>query len=153
MAKLRFGVTVPALPGSIETACLGVNAAGKFVDADRNKPVKLAAGSALNNYVLGGNGEDLEAVCVAIGDGGTRNDGLSYGSVQRRFLDLEATVSGAALAVGAQVILAAQSALGTAQPAPIVKAGTGAIFKWRVKGLLAGTGQVGELILIEPCVR
>lgn len=151
MANFKFTVTVPLLPGAVESACLG-SAAGApnlFADADVNKAVKLAGS---NNYVLAADGNDLEAVCVAVAPH-TANNGFSFGSVQRRFTELEAVVAGAALAVGATVVCAAQNALGTAQTAPIVKAGAGALFKWRVKGLLNGTGQIGETILIEPITR
>ena len=149
MAKFRFGVTVPSLPAGHETAALGVNPAGKFGPNDINKAVKLAAN---NNYVLAADGDDLEGQVVSI-EPATVNDGYSHGTVQVRFQALEALVSGAALAVGATVVCAAQNALGTIQAAPKVKAGAGVLFKWRVKSLLAGTGQVGEVVLLEPITR
>ena len=149
MTTYRFGVRVPLAPGAVEPAALGVSANAKFVAADINKPVKLAGN---NNYIVAADGNDLEAVVLTI-EPFTVNDGFSFGSVQKRFDHLEAIVSGGALAVGAAVVCAAQSALGTAQNAPIVKAGAGSLFKWRVKSLLAGTGQIGETILIEPITR
>ncbi len=149
MALFRFGVTVPSLPAGHETAALGVNAAGKFGPNDINKAVKLAAN---NNYVLAADGEDLEAVCVSV-EPATVNDGFSHGTVHVRHQALEVLVSGAALAVRDFVVCAAQNALGTIQAAPKVKAGAGTTFKWRVKSLLAGTGQVGEVVLIEPITR
>lgn len=150
--KHEFGVTVPSEPGAFEAAALGVNAAGKFVAADIGKPVKLAA---LNNYVLAADGDDLEAVVVAL-EPNTVNSGFSFGTVQRRFLGLEATVSAAgALTVGAAVICGPQIALGTANTlgCPIIKAGAGALFKWRVKSLLNGAGAAGTKVLIEPISR
>jgi hypothetical protein len=151
MARFRFGVTVPSLPGAYDTAALGVDGllASRFGPNDINKAVKLAAN---NNYVLAADGNDLEGVCFSV-EPATVNDGFSHGTVQKRFTELEVLVSGAALAVGAAVVCAAQNALGTIQAAPAVKAGAGALFKWRVKSLLAGTGQIGELVLIEPITR
>ena len=149
MTLYRFGVRVPSLPGSVNTAALGVNPAGAFTSKDVNKAVKLAAN---NNYVLAADGNDLEAVCVSV-EPGTVNDGYAHGSVQERFLELEVEVTGAALAVNAAVVCAAQNAIGTVQNYPKVKAGAGVLFLWRVKSLLAGTGQGGEVILIEPITR
>lgn len=150
MTISRFGVTVPSLPGGYDTAALGVDPAGKFVANDINKAVKLAAA---NNYVLAADGDDLEAVSISL-EPGTVNEGFSHGTVQVRFKELEALNAGiGAIAVGAAVVCGAQNALGTIQAAPKVKAGAGVLFKWRVKSLLAGTGQVGELVLLEPITR
>ena len=146
-----FGVTVPAVPGAFEVAALGVNSSGKFVSADINKPVKLAA---LDNYVLVADGDDIEAVVVSL-EPNTVNNGFSFGTVQRKFNGLEAVVSGATMTVGAAAVCGAQAALGTANTlsCPIIKAGAGALFKWRVKSLMGGTGAVGTKVLIEPISR
>lgn len=144
-----FDVTVPQLPAGVDQAALGVDANGKFAQADLNKLVKLAAN---NNYVLIADGNDIEGVVIAV-EGHTVNNGFSFGSVAVRFKHLKVTVSGGALAVGATVVGAAQAALGTSQAYPVVKAGAGSVFKWRVKSLLTGTGQVGEQVLIEPLTR
>lgn len=150
MTLFRFGVTVPSLPAGHETAALGVDAANKFGPNDVNKAVKLAAS---NNYVLAADGDDLEGVCVNV-EPATVNDGFSHGTVHVRHQALEALNAGAgALTVNAAVVCGAQNALGTIQAAPKIKAGAGVLFKWRVKSLLAGTGQVGELVLIEPITR
>ena len=155
MTPLRFGVTVPMLPGSVDSCALGASASpgDRFTKNEVGKAVKLAAS---NNYVLAVDNDDLEGVCEEVGSsdpGGTVNNGWSFGGVRRRFGSYEATVKGGALAVGAQVRCAAQAALGTANTngAPHIEAGTGTAFKWRVKSLLTGTGQIDQLVLIEPC--
>ena len=150
MATFTFDETVPLSTYAVDSAALGVNAAGKFTQADVNKPVKLAAN---NNYVLVSDGDDLEAVVQAIAPH-TINNGFSFGSVQKRFNHLRVVNKGAgALTVGATVVCAAQAALGTAQAAPYVKAGAGSVFKFRVKSLLAGAGAVDTEVLVEPITR
>lgn len=147
--NFNFSVTVPQLPAGVDQAALGASSSAKFVDADRNKIVKLAGN---NNYVLANDGDDIEGVVISI-EPHTVNNGFSFGSVMVRFKHLEAQVSGSALSVGNTVVAAAQSALGTAQAYPLVKAGSGSLFKWRVKSLLAGTGQAGQVVLLEPLTR
>lgn len=145
----HFTETVPLLPGAVDSAALGVNSSSKFGPKDVNKFVKLAAN---DNYVLVTDGDDIEAVCVAV-DGTTVNDGFSFGSVQCRFKHLEVTVSGATLSVGGTVVAGPQASLGSAQDYPVVKTGSGTVFKWRVKSLLGGTGAAGTNVLIEPLTR
>lgn len=147
MAAHKFGVTVPMLPGAVDSAALGVSANAKMTDKDVNKFVKLGP---LNNYVPVSSGDDIEGVLEAVA-AHTVNDGFAFGSVKRRFIALEAEVTGGVLAVGAQVEAALQNALGTPQEYPKIVAGTGTNFKWRVKSHLKGTGQIGEIVLIEPC--
>ena len=151
MNKQKFGYRVPTPPGAVETAALGASASpsARFTDNDIGKAVKLAA---LDNYVLVADGDDIEGVVNSI-EIGLVNNGFSYGGVRNRFYEHEAIVTGTALAVNATVVAAAQAALGTVNNAdklPRVKAGAGVLFKWRVKSLLAGTGQVGQKILIAP---
>lgn len=150
MATFKFGVTVPTPYGAVESAALGVNAAGKFTDKDLNKAVKLAAN---NNYVLAATGNDLEAVVVAV-DAATVNDGFGFGSVQKKFNHLE-VINGDAvpIAVGATIVAGVQAVVGTEQEYPVVIAGAGVLFRWRIKSLLDGTGAVGEVMLAEPIGR
>lgn len=149
MADLRFDVTVPQLPGGVDSAALGASAAAKFGPKDLNKAVKLAGA---DNYILAADGNDLEGVVITV-EAPTVNDGFSFGSVMVRFKHQTATVSGTDLAVGAAVVCGPQAALGTAQADPVVKAGAGVLFKWRVKSLLGGTGAAGTTVLIEPITR
>lgn len=144
-----FDETVPLLPGSVETAALGASSSAKFTSKDVNKAVKLAAN---DNYVLVSDGDDFEALCVGV-EPTTINNGFSQGSVQIRFKNQRAVVSGSTLAVGATVVCGPQAALGTAQEYPVVKAGAGSVFKWRVKSLRGGTGAAGSLVVIEPLTR
>ena len=150
MTTFVFDETVPLLPGSVDSAALGT-ASPKYGQAELNKPVKLAAG---DSYVLVSDGNDLEAVIGAIAPH-TVNSGKAFGSVQVRFKHLRVINknASAALAVGDAVVCAAQEAVGTAQEAPYVKAGAGAVFKWRVKSLLGGTGAVNTAVLVEPLTR
>lgn len=145
----HLSVKAPYPPHSVETAVLGASTSAKFTDADRNKLVKLAAA---DNYVLVTDGDDIEAMCVSL-EPGTVNDGWSYGSVQFKFTNLEAVVSGSTLTVGATVVAGPQEALGTKQDWPVIKAGTGSVFKWRVKSLLGGSGAAGTRVLVEPLTR
>lgn len=149
MTTFVFDETVPLLPGSVDSAALGT-ASPKYGQEEVNKPVKLAAG---DSYVLVADGDDLEAMIGAIAPH-TVNSGKAFGSVQVRFKHLRVINKGAApLAVGATVVCAAQEALGTAQEAPYVKAGAGAVFQWRVKSLLGGAGAVDTAVLVEPLTR
>lgn len=149
MTTFVFDETVPLLPGSVDSAALGT-ASPKYGQTEVNKPVKLAAG---DSYELVSDGDDLEAMIGAIAPH-TVNSGVAFGSVQVRFKHLRVINKGAAaLAVGDTVVCAAQEALGTAQEAPYVKDGAGAVFKWRVKSLLGGTGAVDTAVLVEPLTR
>lgn len=145
----NFGQRVPRPQLAVEPAALGASSSAKFVQNDVNKFVKL---SSADNYILVSDGDDIEAVCVAM-EPYTVNSGFSFGSVQKKFDGLVVTVSGTTLSVGGQVICGPQAALGTAQEYPVVKTGTGTLFKWRVKSLLGGTGAASTQVLIEPLTR
>ena len=145
-----FGVRVPSLPGAYLPAALGADATlpNRFTKTEVGKAVKVAAGE---KYILAADGDDLEGVVDSLMDHTVR-DGFSFGSVKRYFTECEAEVIGTTLAVGAQVICGAQAAIGTAHATgnPRVKAGTGALFKWRVVSLMGGNGSAGTAVLIEP---
>lgn len=156
MASFVMGVPAGFEDTSLCSAALGVNAAGKLTDYDLGKAVKLIADST---YGLCANGDDIEGQLVSV-EPVTVNDGFGFGTIQVAERLVAKNSGGAAIAVGAEVIAAAQPAVGTAitavssgtqtgiRPMP-VKSGTGAIFKWRVISLLGGAGAVGTPILIE----
>lgn len=135
--------------GYIVSACLGT-AAAKFADADIGKPVKLATSTPAENYILCADGDEIEGFVVAL-DGGTVNDGFAFGSVRKREYQYVKNSGAAAIAVGATVVAAAPSALGTAETNGLakVKAGSPTKFIWRVLSLCGGVGAVGSKILIE----
>lgn len=133
---------------NVVSAKLGVSAAAKFVMADIGKIVKLGP---VSNYVPVAEGDDIDGFVDSIED--ATSGGFSFGGVAHpdpacRF---EAKVGGAtALTVGAQVVAGVQAALGT-KSLPVVKAGTGAVYKYRVINLFSGAGAVGTTVLIERC--
>lgn len=149
--KLRFDETVPLPPGAIVTAALGATAGTTLTDVDKGKALKRGTN---HNYVLAADGDDLEGRLEAIAVG-LVNDGFNHGSVLRGLPGIYMTAVNAgagAIAVGATVVCAAQTAQGTAQtvaPYPKVKAGAGVLFKWRVIELWDGAGAVGAQILLE----
>lgn len=149
--KFRFDETVPLPPGAIVTAALGASAGTTLTDVDKGKALKR--GTA-HNYVIAADGNDLEGRLEAIAVG-LVNDGFNHGSVLRGLPGIYMTVVNAdagAIALGATVVCAAQTAQGTAQtvaPYPKVKAGAGVLFKWRVIEHWDGAGAVGSLMLVE----
>lgn len=142
MAQFKFQNTVGL--HVMLTTVLGASAALKFTDDDIGKTVKL--GSAESNYVLAEDGDDIEGFVSSI-NVETKNDGFSLGGIQEEGT-LEVEVEGGVLAVGAFVVAGTVSTLNT-KATPLVKAGAGANFKWRVVTHLSGTGQIGETVLIR----
>jgi hypothetical protein len=144
MTTFAFTELVNSPMADITSAALGVNAAGKFTANDVGKLVKLAGS---NNYVLCADGNEIEGIVVALAPE-TVNDGFSLGSVMKnkRFT---AEVVGATVAVGATVVSAAQSAIGTADAKPKVKAGAPVTHIWRVISLINGVGTAGSPVLVE----
>jgi len=132
---------------NVISAKLGVSAAAKFTMADIGKVVKLGP---VSNYVPVADGDDIDGFVDSIED--ATSGGFSFGGVAHpdpacRF---EAKVGGAtALTVGAQVVAGVQGALGT-KSLPVVKAGVGAVYKYRVIRLFSA-GAVGTTVLIERC--
>jgi hypothetical protein len=132
--------------------------AAKFTDTDRNKLVKL--GTVGNTYVLCADGDDIEGYVHSL-ETWTVNDGYSFGSVRKNGRKYAQAAS--ALTVGAYVVAAAPTALGTPLPGgstspvgqhvpmglPLVKAGPGVNHKWRVIAIVSGSGAIGDKVLIE----
>lgn len=133
---------------NVISAKLGVSAAAKFTMADVGKIVKLGP---VSNYVPVADGDDIDGFVDSIEDatsGGFSFGGVSHPDPACRF---EAKVGGATvLKVGDQVVAGIQGALGT-KSLPVVKAGTGVVYKYRVISLLTGAGAIGSTILIERC--
>ncbi len=154
MATFKFGVQAGLTDDATFGAALGVNPAGKLTDRDLYKAVKLSGDST---YSLCADGDEIEGILVAV-EPSTVNAGYGFGTVQKKERVLARNM-GAAIAVGAYVVAAAQPAVGTAigaestgqstgaQPTP-VKSGTPATYKWRVVSLIT-SGATGGIILIE----
>ena len=144
MTTFAFTELVNSPMADIVTAALGVNAAGKFTANDVGKLVKLGPA---NNYVQCAATNEIEGIVVAL-QPETVNDGFALGSVMKnkRFT---AQVVGATLAVGATVVAAAQSAVGTADPLPLVQGGSPTTHIWRVIRLINGVGTAGSPVLVE----
>lgn len=138
----------PRVGDSDKKSCaLGVSNAAKFGDNDLNKVVKLVASGT---YGPVSTGNDIEGIVLAIAPN-TVNDGFSFGTIQDGGRLVAQATDVTPLAIGAQVIAAAQNALGTAQDFPLVKLGTGGVFKWRVIDLLTGAGAQNTNVVIERC--
>lgn len=137
------------VPNKLESAALGVNAAGKLTDADLNKAVKF--GTA-NNYVLCANGDQIDGFIKAI-EPFTVNDGFGFGGVQRqgRVTAEVGTNQGATpMAVGDLVAADAQVAAGTAGAAKVrTVAGVAGRVAWRCIRIISGTGAAGSVVLLE----
>lgn len=141
MASFKFtSLVTESVPIS---SGLGVDPANKLTDLDSDKGLKLAGD---NNYVLCEDGDDIEGTLVGV-EAHTVNQGFGFGTVK---VDgrVPAIVSGGALAIGDYVVAAAQTAANTAGSLE-VKAGAGAVFKWRVISNVSGAGAVGDTVLIE----
>lgn len=152
MAKLRLDETVPVATGVMVVGPLGVDAANTLTDKDKGKAVKRGASG--RNWILAADGNDLEGRLESL-EVGTVNDGFNHGTIRRGVSGIYMKVVNAdagALAVGATIVCAAQSAVGTVQtvaPYPKVKAGAGVLFKWRIVELYEGAGAVGSVMLAE----
>lgn len=121
-----------------------------WTDKEVGKVVKLGPSST---HVLCAGGDDIEAIVDNI-DSGPTNGGYTMGGVARgnRGFRVKAQVGAGqvgALTLGAQVVADEQLAVGTAGIAQ-VKAGTGAVNKWRVLRLL-GDGTAGTYVILELC--
>ena len=130
----------------LKTAKLGVDADNGYAEADVGKIVKLGPAQ---NYVPAATGDDIEGFVDSLMPD-TISDGFSWGTVQRdgrRTVEVAAAEAGT-IAVGAYVVAGIQIALGTAGN-PMVIAGAGSIYLWRVLRHVTGTGVSGDLLLIE----
>lgn len=150
MTAFTFTPLVNDPHADVITAALGVDANNKLNDNDIGKPVKLAAN---DNYVLCGDGDDIEGFLVST-EASTVNDGFALGSVKRnkRFkVQVEAGELGTA-AVGTYVCAGIPAvAINVKQtwPQVILKTLAADSAKWRVISIVSGTGVAGDLILIE----
>lgn len=133
------------------SAALGVNAAGKFVEADIGKAVVIAAN---NNYVAAVKDNEIEGIVVALSPE-TVNDGFSFGSVQRngRFVvAVGASVGAAPVVPGDPVVCDTPIALGTAGLLQVYQ-GTPSTYIWRCVRNITSAGAAGatagDTILIE----
>lgn len=137
------------VPNKLESAALGVNAAGKFTDADLNKAVKFGIA---NNYVLCANGDQIDGFVKAI-EPFTVNDGFSFGGVQRQgrvTAEVGANQGATPMAVGDLVAADTQVALGTAGAAKVrTVAGVAGKSSWRCIRIISGTGAAGSVVLLE----
>lgn len=175
MAKFQMGVTLSE--DALVTARLGAGAgaANNLSDADKYKPVKLVADSRFDLCAVG---DPIEGFIQSIES--ATLDGYTIGSVQveDRYQvtadGLQATPGTGAIAVGDFVVCSTPAAKGTAVPstgpkvckatwqpgttAPAVLADVVSLQKvanygWRVVAITAGTGAVGDTLIIERTNR
>lgn len=130
------------------SAALGVSSGAKFVEADKDKAVKLAAN---DNYVLCAVDDPIEGFVNSL-EAWTVNNGFSFGTVQTGDRKRVQVAAGQTLAVGAFVVAAAQVALGTvglAQVKAAANLAAAGAFPWRVISLESGVGTAGAIVVIE----
>lgn len=158
MTDFVAGISVNLADDALQSAALGVNAAGKLTDLDIGKAVKLIGDS---NYGLCADGNDIEGILFSV-EPFTVNAGFGFGTVQtkERIIGINKNGAALAMAVGDFAVAAAQPAVGTTiteitsgtqsgvRPTH-VKTGAGVLFKWRVISLLGAAGAVDSLVLLE----
>ena len=155
MAKFKFAVSVDTST-DIVTARVGsaANLAGRLVDLDKGKLMKLDGDS---QYNLCAEGDSIEGMFVALEP--ATQDGWAIGSVQKDgrmacICDgLQATAGTGTVAVGDFVVCGTVVAAGTDLPggAPRVCVATSqavTAFPWRVVSV-GDTGAVGDTCVIE----
>lgn len=163
--KFHFG-TLTHSPETLRiiSTCLGTGPGDQYSDKDIGKAAKM--GTAANHVVCAVD-DDIEAFIDSVSDGGTENEGYTFGGVARggrhlaligagqgataaKLLDL--VVADAQPAVGTKVTASAK-APGTAGPdagVAVVKTGTPATHKWRIVHIYAGgDGLEGTLVCVE----
>lgn len=148
MANFKFNQKVDLDRADITDAAIGAAAGAAWSTNDIGKLMKLEAASVDANYVAVADGNDIEGFLISI-EPVTVNNGFKFGSVQRNGRVWVKNAAGEdPLAVGDLVVAAAQPiAIGTAGLSS-VKAGTPAVFNWRVIAL-ATDGTAGTSVLIE----
>lgn len=148
MTDFAFTELVSAPLDKIETAALGASTAAPLAQADVGKILTLASAQ---NYVISSTGDDIEGILDSVSPN-TVNGGFGLGGVRRtgRAVVEVAAAQVGAIAIGAEVVAGIQIVAGTAG-APMVIAGTGTVFKWRVLRHITGTGAAGDSIIIERC--
>jgi hypothetical protein len=154
MAKFKFAVTVDTST-DVVTARVGsaANLAGRLVDDDKGKFVKLAGDS---QYGLCAAGDAIEGAFIALEP--ATQDGWAIGSVQKdgrmnAICDgLQATAGTGTIAIGDYVVagtaVAAGTALTTAPKVCKATAQTATPMMWRVVSL-GVAGAVGDTCVIE----
>lgn len=147
MTTFVFSDLVNEPPKNVVSAALGVNAAGKLVDADVGKPVKLAAS---NNYVVVSVGDEIEGFVYSI-EPFTVNTGFGFGGVQkngRKEAKVASDQGVTPMAVGDYVVGGAGNTVGTANLTQ-VKTGAATKYLWRCIRIISGTGVAGDSVLLE----
>lgn len=163
--KFHFGTLThsPEVLDIIGT-CLGTGPNGQYSDKEIGKAAKMGTES---NHVVCVAGDEIEAFIDSIDDGGTENEGFTFGGVARggrhlaligagqdaeaaKLLDL--VVADDQPAVGTKLTASAK-APGTAGPdagVAVVKTGTPSTYKWRIVHIFGGAdGSEGSLVALE----
>lgn len=144
MATFKFDQQVDLDRADIQSAALGAAAGAAYASAtDLGKIVKMGVAS---NYIPCADGDDIEGHIVSV-EAQTVNQGFKFGSVQRNGR-VWVIATGGTLAIGAQVVAAAQANAPGAAGKSNVKAGVGVSYKWRVIAH-ATNGAAGTDVLIE----
>ena len=132
----------------IISTALGASTSAKFVSADVDKAVKLAASQ---NYVPVVSGDEIEAFVVAV-EPFTVNGGFSFGSVC--YSGRKRVTAGGTIALGGLVVSGTPVALGTAGKAVVI-AGTPTKYLWRMVRNITNPGNAaatGNEILVERLI-
>ncbi len=164
--KFHFGTLThsPEVLDIIST-CLGTGPNGQYTDKEVGKAAKMSTDA---NHVVCAADDEIEAFIDSIDDGGTENEGFTFGGVARggRHLALIGAGQGTTTAASLLdlVVADAQPAIGTKLTASgkgpgeagpdagvaVVKTGTPTTHKWRIVHIYAGgDGFEGTLVCLE----
>lgn len=140
-SKLTDGYLIPALVGTVATP---------LTSADSQKSVKYSTG---DNVLLCADGDEiasfLASVETTLAADGSKLGNIIDVTVGTRHKAVIAAGSTTVVAGTSLVVSAAQSAIGTADAYPKVKAGTPTTYKWIVRSILSGAGAAGSIVLLE----
>ena len=164
--KFHFG-TLTHSPETLRviSTCLGTGPSDQYTDKEIGKAAKMGTEA---NHVVCAADDEIEAFVDSISDGGTQNEGYTFGGVARggrhlaligagqgtttaaKLLDL--VVADAQPAIGTKVT-ASSTAPGTAGPdagVAVVKTGAPTTHKWRIVHIFAGgDGFEGTLVCLD----
>lgn len=163
--KFHFGTLThsPEVLDIIST-CLGTGPSDQYSDKEVGKAAKMGAEA---NHVVCVTGDEIEAFIDSIDDGGTENEGFTFGGVARggRHLAVIGSDQGGTAAKLLDLVVASdQPAVGTKVTAPgkasgeagpdagvaVVKTGSPTTHKWRIVHIYnGGDGTEGTLVCLE----
>lgn len=164
--KFHFGTLThsPEVLDIIST-CLGTGPDDQYTDKEVGKAAKMSTDA---NHVVCAADDEIEAFIDSIDDGGTENEGYSFGGVARGGRHLAVIGAGQGETTAAKlldlVVADDQPEIGTKQIAPgkapgeagpdagvaVVKTGSPETHKWRIVHIYnGGDGFEGTLVCLE----